>query len=363
MKHVAGRALTCYQVVTEILKACNGATGPNTLGVVSLRSPPVSSLASQPVTPSRARLARLNRLDARASRALRGLALAGGAIVFIALIAIVYQIINQASPAISKYGLSFLARTNWNPSANVFGAWPMIFGTLVTSLCSLVLATLLGVAIGLFLSLMAPRHVSAVVGPLVEMLAAIPSVVLGLVGIYLIAPFVLHDIEGWLHAGLGFIPIFGPPGTVGNSVFTASLVLVIMVVPIIAALTRDLFLTVPRELLDGAEALGATRWEMIRGVVLPTTQSGIVAACMLGFGRAIGEAIAVTQVIGNITVAHHNLFAGGATLASLLANQFLTSLSALNTASMFYLALILLVMGLATNLLARYVSHHFGRVR
>lgn len=306
---------------------------------------------------------RLNRLDARAGRALRGLAVAGAAIVFIALIAIVYQIVVQASPAISKYGLAFLVHADWNPSANVFGAWPMIFGTLVTSVCSLVMATLLGVAIGLFLSLMAPRRVAAVVGPLVEMLAAIPSVVLGLIGISLIAPFVLHDIEGWVHSALGIVPIFGPPGTVGNSVFTASLVLVIMVVPIIAALTRDLFLTVPQELRDGAEALGATRWEMIRGVVLPTTQSGIVAACVLGFGRAIGEAIAVTQVIGNQTVVHHNLFDEGSTLGSLLANQFLTSLSALNTASMFYLALILLVMGLATNLLARYISHHFGRAR
>ncbi len=276
---------------------------------------------------------------------------------------IVYQVINQASPAIGKYGLSFLYHTEWNPSANVFGAWPLIYGSLVTSLLSLVMATALGVAIGLFLSLMAPRQVAAIVGPLVEMLAAIPSVVLGLVGIYLIAPFVLHDLEGWLHGVFGFIPLFGATGTVGNSIFTASLVLVIMVVPIIAALTRDLFLTVPQELRDGAEALGATRWEMIRGVVLPTTQSGIVAACVLGFGRAIGEAIAVTQVIGGITKVSTNLFNPGATLASTIANQALTPVSALHTQSLFYCGLILLVVGLTTNLLARYISRHFGRMR
>ena len=309
------------------------------------------------------RLARLNRLDARASRLLRWAAFAGAAVVFLALIAILYQLINGASLAIGKYGVGFVGRTQWSPSTDSYGAWSLVYGTLVTSVCSLVMATFLGVAIGLFLSLMAPRRVSAVIGPLVEMLAAIPSVVLGLIGIYLIAPFVLNDMEGWLHAAFGFIPIFGAPGTVGNSAFTASLVLVIMVVPIIAALTRDLFLTVPQELRDGAEALGATRWEMIRGIVLPTTQSGIVAACVLGFGRAIGEAIAVTQVVGNITKVFTNLFDRGDTMASLVASQFLTPVSALHTSSMFFLALILLVLGLATNLLARYVSHHFGRIR
>ena len=123
--------------------------------------------------------------------------------------------------------------------------------------------------------------------------------ILGLLGIYLIAPFVAEHVEPWLHSALGFIPVFGEPQPVGNSLFTASLVLTIMVVPIIAALTRDLFMTVPGELRDGAEALGATRWEMIRGVVLPSTSSGVIAACVLGFGRAIGEAIAVSQVVGD----------------------------------------------------------------
>jgi phosphate transport system permease protein len=325
--------------------------------------PPVSSLASQPVTPSHARLIRLNRVDARASRLLRWLALIGAAIVFLALIAIAYQVINGASLAIGRYGLSFVGRTRFDVTAQRFGALPMLAGTLVTSVCSLVVATFLGVAIGLLLSLMAPRKVAGVVGPLVEMLAAIPSVVIGLVGIALIAPFVLNDLEGWLHSAFGFIPLFGTPGTVGNSVFTASLVLVIMVVPIIAALTRDLFLTVPQELRDGAEALGATRWEMIRGVVLPTTQSGIVAACVLGFGRAIGEAIAVTQVIGNNTTFSSNLFERGDTLASLIANQYLAPVNALQTSSLFYCGLILLVMGLVTNLLARYISNHYGRAR
>lgn len=277
------------------------------------------------------------------------------------LLAIVYQVITGASLALHRFGPGFVGRQQWSPAANQFGALTLLYGTLVTSVFGVAIAAVLGVAIGLFLSLMAPRRVAAVVGPLVEMLAAIPSVVLGLVGIYLIAPFTLTNIEAPLHRAFGFIPLFGSPGTVGNSDFTASLVLVIMVVPIIAALTRDIFLTVPRELRDGAEALGATRWEMIRGVVLSTTPSGVVVACILGFGRAIGEAIAVTQVIGNITQVSANLFARGDTLASLIANQFLTPVSALHTASMFYLGLVLFTLELITISLARYVSHNFGR--
>ena len=149
----------------------------------------------------------------------------------------------------------------------------------------------------------------------------------------------------------------------GNSIFAAILVLTIMVVPIIAALTRDLFLTVPGELRDGAEALGATRWEMIRGVVIPTTQSGIVAASVLGFGRAIGEAIAVSQVVGGVPVDPLNLFKGGYTGASVIANTFISPVSSLNTSALFYIAAILLVLGIGTNLAAQRISRSFGRAR
>jgi phosphate transport system permease protein len=159
---------------------------------------------------------------------------------------------------------------------------------------------------------------------------------------------------------LGFIPLFGSAQAIGNSLFTASLVLTIMVVPIIAALTRDVFRTVPVELRDGAEALGATRWEMIRGVVLPTTSSGVIAACVLGFGRAIGEAIAVSQVIGDQPAIPLNWFKGGNSLASAVALQWEGSISALHTSSLLYLALILFVFGLLTNLLARRISSGVG---
>jgi phosphate transport system permease protein len=293
---------------------------------------------------------------------MKWLALGAGVFLFLVLIAIVEQIINGASSAFSKFGVGFLGHAIWVPAATQFGAWTFIYGTLVTGFASVALATILGVSIGLFLALMAPRRVAMVIGPLVEMLAAIPSVVIGLIGIYLICPFIKSDIEPWLHTILGWTQIFGTPGTVGNSIFAAILVLTVMVVPIIAALTRDLILTFPRELLDGAEALGATRLEMIRAVVFPTTRSGIVAACVLGFGRAIGEAIAVSQVIGGVPSAPKNLFLGGYTIGGVIANQFTSPVSALHTSSLFYLGFILLVLGVLTNLTAQWVARSFGGI-
>jgi phosphate transport system permease protein len=303
---------------------------------------------------------RLNRVDDRNNRALTWLALSGGILVFVTLLGIVVEVIVHAEAAIGKYGLAFIGHTTWIPAANEFGAWPFIYGTLVTGIGSVFLATILGVSIGLFLSLMAPRSIAAVVGPLVEMLAAIPSVVIGLIGIYLICPFLVQHVEPPLHSVLGWIPIFGEPGTVGNSLFAAIVVLTIMVVPIVAALTRDLFLTVPLELRDGAEALGCTRWEMIRGVVLPTTQSGIVAACVLGFGRAIGEAIAVEQVVGGVSAWPVNLFQAGDTSAAVIAAQVGSPVSLMHTSALFYLALILLILGMLTNLSAQWISRRFG---
>ncbi|HTW11293.1 MAG TPA: hypothetical protein VME01_01005, partial [Solirubrobacteraceae bacterium] len=199
----------------------------------------MSSLASPQlptVQSARARRKRLNETDRRANALLKWLAFAGGALIFIALIAIAYQVIDGATGAYDKYGLSFLAHKTWDPALGQFGGLAYIYGTLVSSILSLVLATILGVSIGLFLSLMAPRRVAMIIGPLVEMLAAIPSVVLGLIGIYLLCPFV-KDIEPALHSALGFIPLFGDPQSPGNSMFAATLVLTIMVVPIIAALT------------------------------------------------------------------------------------------------------------------------------
>jgi phosphate transport system permease protein len=322
----------------------------------------VSSLASTEPNPARAareRRARLNKLDFRANRAFKWLAFGGGIVVTVTVFAIVYQVISGASLAFDKYGIAFIGHKQWVPSttaSEVYGGLPFIYGTLITGVGSIVLSTILGVSIGLFLALLAPRRISTIVGPLVEMLAAIPSVVLGLIGIFLICPFLRSDVEPAVHSVLGWLPIFGAPQAVGNSLFAAVLVLTIMVVPIIAALTRDLFRTVPLELRDGAEALGCTRWEMIRGVVLPTTRSGVVAACVLGFGRAIGEAIAVAMVIGDFPGISANLFNSGATLASQIATQYAGAVDNLQISSLFYLAAILFIFSVMTNLTARRIS-------
>jgi phosphate transport system permease protein len=290
---------------------------------------------------------------------LRGLCVAAGVLVALVLVDVAYQVINGARPAIARYGLSFLGRSVWAPNFGNFGAATMLFGTAVSSVIALLLAAPLAIAIAIYLSMLAPRPVRIIVGPLVEMLAAIPSVILGFWGIIVLAPFIQAHVEPILHSVLGFIPIFGPPQSIGESVFTAGVILTVMVVPIIAALSRDLFLTVPSDLTDAAEALGATRWEVIRGVVLPSTFSGVSAATMLGLGRALGEAIAVTSVIGSGNGIHRSLFETGNSLAARIANDILFPTSNLQIASLFYLATILLVIGVVTNVIARSISNRY----
>jgi phosphate transport system permease protein len=281
-------------------------------------------------------------------------------IAVVVLVAIAWKVVQGASPAISKFGLGFITDTAWEPNRDIFGAGTLIFGTLVSSFMALAIATPLAIAIGLYLALLTTSRVRAVLGPLVEMLAAIPSVILGFWGILILAPFIKSNVEPWLHGHLGFIPIFGTPQTTGNSMFTAGLILTIMIVPIIASISRDLFLTVPREVQDGATALGATRWETIRGIVLPSTASGVVAAAFLGLGRALGEAIAIAQVIGAGSQIKASLFETGDTLASRVALQFPGAFSDLHKASLFYLAVILLAIGLVTNLLAQWIGRRFN---
>jgi phosphate transport system permease protein len=305
--------------------------------------------------------ARIRVSDRLGDVALKALCLLAAIAAGLVLLEIVYQLIHGASLALSHFGLGFLSHSVWKPNFGVFGAATLLYGTAVTSFMALALATPIGIAIGVYLAMLAPRSVRAVVGPLVEMLAAVPSVIVGFWGILVLGPFVQAHLEPGLHGALGFIPLFGGQQTSGSSLFTAGLVLTIMVVPIIASVSRDLFLAVPSELQEGAEALGATRWEVFRGVVLPVTRSGVLAAACLALGRALGEAIAVTQVIGAGSAVHASLFATGDTLAGRIANQFQSSFSKLHTASLFYLALILLVIGLVANLLAQFIARRFDR--
>ena len=302
------------------------------------------------------------RADRFGDRALHAICLAAAVLGAVVIGLIAYEVFHGASPAIAKFGLGFLTAEEWNPTPqfNIFGAGSLIYGTLVSSFFALLLGAPIAISIGLFLSLLAPTGVRNVISPLVEMLAAIPSVILGFWGILILAPFVHTTIEPALHSALGFIPIFGTPETTGSSVFTASLILTIMVIPIIASVSRDLFMAVPRELQDGAAALGATRWEVVRGVVLPSTSAGVIAACLLGLGRALGEAIAVAQVIGAGSEIHASLFKTGDTMAARIANQFPGALTELHKASLYYLGAILLVIGVLSNVIASAIGRRFG---
>jgi phosphate transport system permease protein len=275
--------------------------------------------------------------------------------------AVAFVLFRDAWPAIHRFGLGFLKDSVWDPGqGQVFGAASFIFGTAVTSLLALALAAPLSIAIALFLTELAPRFLRGPITALVETLAAIPSVVLGLWGILVLGPAVIKA-EPWLHAHLGFIPLFGEPSASGTGVLPAVLILTIMILPIISSITRELFLTVPSELRDGALALGLTRWEMVRGVVFPYARAGIAAAMILGTARAIGEAIAVTQVIGGSVTIQWNIFSNADTLASRIAAQYQGADSNLQIASIVYLAAILLVLSLIVNLIAQWVVRRFAR--
>jgi len=304
---------------------------------------------------------RVRTADRIGDRLLHGLCMLAALLAVLALGAIAYKVVDGASPAISRFGLGFLTHSTWkpNPPFEVFGAAALVYGTAVTSFVALLLSVPLAISIALYLSMVAPRRVRSVIGPLVEMLAAIPSVILGFWGILVFGPFLQAHLEPFLHSVLGFLPIFGATPTTGSGLFNASLILTIMVVPIIASISRDLFLSVPRELQEGAAALGATRWEVVRGVVLPSSASGVAAAACLGLGRALGEAIAVTQVIGAGNLIHASLFQTGDTLASRIADQFQGATTRLQIASLFYLGLILLVIGLLANIAAQWIGRRF----
>jgi len=268
-----------------------------------------------------------------------------------------YVVVDKASFSIRRFGLGFLWHRTWDAVHLKFGALDFIYGTALTSTLAILIAGPISIAIGLYLSELAPRGARTVIASLVELLAAIPSVVLGLWGILVLGPFVGQDLEPWLHRHLGFIPLFsGTPENAG--ILVAILVLTIMVVPITSSICRELFVGVPTELEEGALALGATRWEMVRGVILPYTRSGVAAAVILGFGRAIGEAIAVTQVMGAGHGIHWSLFATGDTLASRIAEQY-AGAAGLQVASLVYLAAILLVISLLVNLAARLIERRF----
>lgn len=284
------------------------------------------------------------------------------AIVAVALVVwIAYTLVHSAWPAIDKFGLTFVVNRVWNPVTSHFGALPFLYGTAVSSLLALIVATPVAIAISIYLTELAPNFLRKPVAILVELLAAIPSVILGLWGILVLGPFLGNHLEPFLNSFLGWIPVFsGSPSPYG--MLNAAIILTIMVLPIITSVTREVFQTTPVEDKEGALALGATRWEMIKMVVLPLARPGLAGAIILGFGRAIGEAIAVTQVIGNAAQIKTSFFAPAGTAAAQIASDFTSANPGVWQGSLIYMAVILLVFSALANIAARLIVRH-GTVR
>jgi phosphate transport system permease protein len=290
-------------------------------------------------------------LDRFGDRALYVTTLLAAILAAVILGGLTYEVFKLAGSAISQFGIGFLTTSNWDPVHEQFGAAQFVYGTFVSSFGALLMATPLSIAIALFLTELAPRRTRTPIATLVELLAGVPSVILGLWGILVLGPFLNDTIEPALHAALGWIPLFG--GTYSPvGLFPAMVILTIMTVPIVSSLTREVFTTVPPSAKEGALALGGTRWEMIKTTVLPYSRPGIVAAVMLGLARAVGEAIAVSQVIGGAPGIQANIFLPAQSMAGQIAAQY-QGASPLNQSALAYLAVVLLVLSLVFNGVAR----------
>jgi phosphate transport system permease protein len=264
-----------------------------------------------------------------------------------------------AAPAFSHSGAGLIFGTTWDPTADIFGGLPFIYGTLVTSVIALLIAVPVSVLIALFVSEVAPPGLGTILGFVVDLLAAVPSVVYGLWGVFVLVPFVT-PIWTWMSNNLGFIPLFSQFSS-GRNFATAGLILALMITPIISAVSREVFRTVPADEREAGLALGATRWEMIRLAVLPRSRSGVIAAVMLGFGRAVGETIAVAYLIGGFPKITPHLFQQGSTIAANIALQFNEAESIpLFKAALIALGVILFAITLIINIAARLIIRRGG---
>lgn len=286
-----------------------------------------------------------------------------GLVLPLLFVLIVLRIGTAAWPAMKAFGFSFITSQDWNPVLQEFGALPFIFGTVVSSLLALLLAVPLAVGLAVFLTELAPRWLAAPVAFATELLAAIPSVVYGLWGIFVLVPFLRLTFQEPLSRRFGdTIPFFEGPAY-GFSMMSGAVILAIMIVPFISAVTREVLAAVPRDQREAALALGATRWEMTWQVALPYALPGIVGGAILGLGRAIGETMAITMVIGNRPDISASLFAPGYTMASVLANEFTEATGALYIAALMEIALLLFGITILVNILAQALVWRVGRQR
>lgn len=272
--------------------------------------------------------------------------------VIVLALSIVAILAYGADYSFRVFGISFLWGTTWSPATNVFGVVPFVVGTLVTSAIALLIAFPLAIGSAIFLTTHAPRWLRGPAGTAVELLAAVPSVIYGLWGIFVVHPYMASTIEPWLKQYLGFTGLFnGTP--IGLDVFTASVVLAIMIVPTICAVSRDTLAAVPQAQKEAALSLGATEWEMTRVASIPYARSGIIGGTILGLGRAMGETMAVTMLIGNADKIPNSLLSPAQTIASLIATELLSNTGPLQESAIFEAGLVLLVIALLVNVVAR----------
>jgi phosphate transport system permease protein len=274
-------------------------------------------------------------------------------LVLLSLLGILATLLVEAWPVFRRFGLQFFHGTTWSPSDNVYGAVIAVYGTLVTSTIALLFAVPISFGIAVFLTETCPPRLKRPLGTAIELLAGIPSIIYGIWGLFVLAPLLQEYVQPLL--GATGLPLFaGPP--LGLGVFTAGLVLALMVIPFIAAVMRDVFETVPPVLKESAYGLGCTTWEVVRGVVLPYTQTGVIGGVMLGLGRALGETMAVTFVIGNANRLSGSLFAPGNSIASTLANEFAEADPVLHVPALFALGLLLFVITFVVLAGARWLT-------
>ncbi|MEX2531128.1 MAG: phosphate ABC transporter permease subunit PstC [Gemmatimonadota bacterium] len=279
---------------------------------------------------------------------------AGAAVLVVGMAAIIaFQLWTGSRLAWEEWGLAFITRTEWDPVQGEFGALPFIVGTLLTSGMALLIALPVSLGIAILLTEYAPRALRDPLIFVVELLAAVPSVVFGLWGIFVLAPLVQRHVMPWVAATpLGLLPFFGEPGP-GYTLFTASLILSIMIIPIIASLSREVLMAVPRDQKEGALALGATRWEATRHVVLAYGRAGIFSAAVLGLGRALGETMATTMTIGNSLGLNFDFFSPGNSMTAIIANELREAAAEIHVSSLVAIGLILFLMSFILNTVGR----------
>jgi len=297
-------------------------------------------------------------------RVLHALTFGSAVLVLLVLGGVFVSLVHGSLPALQTFGFGFLTTESWNPATDIFGAAAPVYGTLLTSAIALVIAVPVGLGISVFLTELCPNWLARPIAIAIELLAGIPSIIYGIWGLFVLAPFLQRTFQPFMISVFHDVPVLnklfaGPPYGIG--VFTAALILSIMILPFISSVTRDVFETVPSVLKEAAYGLGCTTWEVVRNVVIPHTRAGVIGAIMLALGRALGETMAVTFVIGNAHRISASILAPGTTISATIANEFTEATGDIYTSSLILLGLILFVVTFIVLAAARFMLHRMER--